>query len=103
MTTTNLSDFGYREREMAEELLHEWNQGHLPDDFYNDDVKIMMNQYSGYVFLTNSDFQVAMMNGDCLESWYTCPECGNEGFIEEFTPDCSCKECRAIARALNED
>ena len=99
MTTTNLSDFGHRERAMAEELLHAWNSGKLPEDFYDDEVTIMMNTYSGNVFLTNSEYQVAMMNGDTLEMFYSCPECGHEGFKEEFEDCCECSECKEIAAA----
>ena len=101
MTTTDLSQFGYRERAMAEELLHEWNNGNLPEDFYDDEVQIMMNTMSGNVFLTNSEFQVAMMNGGDLEMWYYCSECGNEGFQEDFDEDSDCPECRRIARQEN--
>ena len=43
----------------------------------------MFNKMSGNVFLTNSEFQVAMMNGDTLESFYSCLQCGNEGFDGE--------------------
>ena len=71
MTTTNLSDFGYRELAMLEELLKAMREQGLPDDFYDEEVHPMMNKYSGNVFLTNSDYQVAMMNGDSLESFYT--------------------------------
>lgn len=71
MTTTNLSDFGYRELEMLEELLRAMREHGLPEDFYNNEVHPMMNQISGNVFLTNSEYQVAMMNGDKLESFYT--------------------------------
>jgi DNA-directed RNA polymerase subunit RPC12/RpoP len=97
-TTTDLSKFGHRERAMAEELLHEWNKGNLPEDFYDDEVTIMMNTYSGNVFLTNSEFQVAMMNGDTLEMWYYCGECGQEGFLEDFpeTEECDCEGCKEI-------
>lgn len=96
MTTTDLTQFGYRERKLAEELLHAWNENGLPEDFHDENVTIMMNQYSGNVFLTNDEFQVAMMNGDSLESFYSCPECGHEGFKEDFD-DCDCKECRKIS------
>ncbi len=102
ITTTDLSKFGYRERAMAEELLHEWNEGNLPEDFYDDEVQIMMNILTGYVFLTNSEYQVAMMNGDTLESFYSCPECGNEGFLEDFEP-CDCEGCNEIAAKKDED
>ena len=83
MTTTDLSKFGAREREMASELLNAMSKG-LPEDFYDVGVQIMMNKSSGNVFLTNSEYQVAMMNGDELESFYTTPYEGREGFFEEL-------------------
>lgn len=85
ITTTDLAQFGYRERALAEELLKAWREQGLPEDFYNDEVRIMMNLQSGYVFLTNADHQVAMMNGDRLESFYTDFETGEEGFKEELS------------------
>ena len=95
--TTDLSDFGWRERRMAATLLTVSCDQGLPDDFEDDAVTIMMNRNSGHVFLTNSEFQVAMMNGDALESWYNCPYCGHEGFKEDMEhgtaddrhPDCT--------------
>lgn len=84
MTTTNLSDFGHRELEMLEELLQAMREQGLPDDFYDNEVTPMMNQYSGNVFLTNSEYQVAMMNDDKLESFYTLSYSGSEGFIDEL-------------------
>ena len=87
MTTTDFSRFGSREREMAEELLKAWREQGLPDDFDNDSVVIMMNFYSGNVFLTNADYQVAMMNDDTLESFYTDFETGEEGFKDELTEE----------------
>jgi len=64
----NLTKVGYREREMAEELLKAWREQGLPDDFDNDSVIIMMNFYSGNVFLTNADYQVAMI-GSLNTAW----------------------------------
>ena len=84
MTTTNLSDFGYRELAMLEELLKAMREQGLPCDFYDDEVCPMMNQSSGNVFLTNSDYQVAMMNGERLESFYFLSYYGNEGFLDEL-------------------
>ena len=83
-TTTNFSDFGNREIEMAEELLKASRIQGFPEDFYNNETTIMMNMSSGNVFFTNPDLQVAMMNGDDLESFYSCPECGHEGFLEDM-------------------
>ena len=87
MTTTNLSNFGYRGLEMLEELLRAMREQGLPSDFYDEEVHPMMNQYSGNVFLTNSDFQVAMMNGDSLESFYTLSYHGSEGFLGDLICD----------------
>lgn len=83
-TTTDLSNFGFREIKMVSELLNAWVSNGLPDDFEADGVVPMMNMDSGNVFLTNSDFQVAMMNGDTLESFYSSPDVGLEGFFDEL-------------------
>ena len=87
ITTTNLSDFGYRELALLEELLKAMREQGLPDDFYNDEVHPMMNRNSGNVFLTNSEYQVAMMNGDKLEAFYCLSYHGNEGFADELYID----------------
>ncbi len=84
MTTRDLSKFGYREKAMAAILLTELTNGNLPQDFYNDETTIMMNRNSGNVFLTNSDYQVAMMNDDKLEMFYNLPYEGAEGFIDDL-------------------
>lgn len=86
-TTTNLSDFGYRELAMLEELLKAMREQGLPSDFYDDEVVPMFNRNSGNVFLTNSDYQVAMLNGSDLESWYFLSYHGNEGFLDELLID----------------
>lgn len=91
--TTDLAEFGYREKKLAAELLAAMVEQGLPDDFYDSEVTVMMNKNSGCVFLTNSEFDTAMMNGDRLETWYSCPECGHEGFKEDMdhdgTDDCT--------------
>lgn len=87
ITTTDFSKFGHRERKLAEMLLKVWNKNTLPEDFYNDEVTIMFNTHSGNVFLTNSEFQVAMMNGDKLETFYTDFETGEEGFKNELSEE----------------
>ena len=84
---TDLAKFGYREREMAEELLKAWRLQGLPEDFNEFSVSIMFNCRSGNVFLTNLFHQVVMMNGDKLESFYTDFETGEEGFLEDLSDE----------------
>ena len=59
----------------------------LEDITDDEEVHPMMNQNSGNVFLTNSEYQVAMMNGDKLESFYWLSYHGNEGFLDELLID----------------
>ena len=88
MTTTDLSQFGNRERAEAGELLTAYSKGYLTklarDYFYNDEVTVMFNQHSGNVFLTNSDCQALMFNGSELDLFISTPYNGNEGFMDEL-------------------
>ncbi len=86
-TTTNLSEFGYRERAIAIKLMIEWNNGNLPYDFEEKNIQMMMNTTSGNVFLTNEYNQVAMMNKDKIESFYMSPNSGIEGFYDELAKE----------------
>ena len=87
--TEDLADFGYREQRAAQDLFEAWKLNGLPVDFWNNGVKIGFNMNSGYVFLTNSDYQVAMCTTneqDQLElySFYTSPYEGKEGSFDEL-------------------
>lgn len=85
MTTTNLADFGYRELDMAADLLKAYANGNYECPYFsNEGVQVMMNQNSGNVFLTDEDCNVLMMNGDKLEGFYVSPYSGYEGFFEEL-------------------
>jgi|ERR1035437_2409569 formylmethanofuran dehydrogenase subunit E len=103
MTTTNLSDFGYRELAMLRDLIDAMLKQGLPDEFSTDEVTPMMNQNSGNVFLTNSEYEVAMLNGDKLESFYSCVECGNEGFKEDIAWDSEKHVCGECAKNAEEE
>lgn len=85
--TEDLSEFGQREREMAGELL----STDLPRNFNGSGVRVAFNKNSGYVFLVNDDYQVAMMNGYHMAIFHNTPYHGHEGFIEdllsEYEPD----------------
>jgi hypothetical protein len=101
ITTTDLTKFGSRERRMAADLLRASCDQGFPDDFNDDEVVVMMNTHSGNVFLTNSDYQVAMMNGEKLESFYTCPECGHEGFKEDMAHGEDNEECQRYLKDIS--
>ncbi len=60
LTTTDLKDFGLREHRMAAQLLSAYCES--PSDFLSGGVHVMMNTHSAYVFLTDEDFNVAMMS-----------------------------------------
>lgn len=95
ITTTDLAEFGTRERKMLTDLLLAWESQGLPKDFHQEEVRPMLNKNSGLVFLVNSEYEVAAMNGDRLESWFYCGECGNEGFLEDCQlGDNDCNKCR---------
>jgi len=91
--TTDLAKFGMREIRMARDLLEAWLRNGLPDDFEFDGVTVMLNPRSGMVFLTNAEYQVAVI-GDTLPeelvSFYASPYEGHEGTLvqlnEMFNP-----------------
>lgn len=102
--TENIADFGNRERYLASELLSK----DLPENFYNEGVRVAFNACSGHVFLVNDDYQVAMMNGDRLQLWHTTGYSGLEGFIEDLIEEYNPNEINAedadyiIEQAQNE-
>lgn len=87
ITLANLEKMGYREMAEVKDILTAYMEHGVPADFYDEGVTIEFNPNSGYVFLTNCDYQVAMLVGDRLESWYTTPYSGYEGFIEDLVDD----------------
>ena len=99
IVTEDLSEFGYREKAMAGELLTAYKGAHDKARFLGDGVKVAFNRHSGCVFLTDEDYNTAMMNGDNLEDWFTCPECGHEGFLEDMPHDGN-EECKRYLREI---
>ena len=89
ITTKDLADFGFRELKMAAELLTAYCE--MPPEFLEDGVHLMMNRHSGNVFLTDEEFNVAMMNEGKLDAFLFTPYHGHEGFIDElaeqYSPD----------------
>jgi hypothetical protein len=82
--TQDLSKFGYRELAMGADLLRAILRD-LPDDFEDDGITVEFNPNSGEVFLTNSGYQVAVLDkrGE-LESFYSTPYEGLEGTWAEL-------------------
>ena len=76
-----------RERHMLIDIMHALGEHGLPDDFCDEGVKPAFNKNSGLVFLVNSEHQACMMNGDRLESWYSTPYEGREGFFEDLVEE----------------
>jgi formylmethanofuran dehydrogenase subunit E len=97
VTTTDLSEFGYRELDIVKELIEAMQKNGFPDDFIEEEVTIMFNKNSGEVFFTNSEFQVCMVADGKLYSFYNCCNCGHEGYEEEgFSGEDKslCDECK---------
>ena len=93
--TEKLEDFGHIQLDTAKDLFTAWKYNGLPKDFEDDGVKVAFNSNSGYVFLTNSEYQVAMVEIDQkknnddptrynLYSFYTSPYEGREGSFEDL-------------------
>lgn len=87
IVTTDLSRFGYRELSLAGKLLEKYGDDGAPDDFDTDGLTLYFNANSGYVFLSNSNADVLMMNGEKLEEWHSLPYSGHEGFFTDLLTD----------------
>jgi len=94
--TSDLSKFGFREKEMAAELLTAYCKDCT--DFLGDKVSVFMNMNSGYVFLSDEDFNVGVLEDDKIVQFFSCPECGAEGTLSDevgFSEDSHlCEGCQ---------
>lgn len=82
--TEDLLDFGFRELDMVGDLLKAFKGLNDHTVLLGNGVKPAMNTGSGSVFLVDEDYNVGMMNGDYLDDFLTCPDCGYEGFIDDI-------------------
>jgi len=89
----DFSNFGYSEITMAQEILNAYMKSDL--QLSGSGMKVCLNPNSGFVFLSDEDYNVWMLNGENLEQFYSCPNCGHEGFKEEFE-DQECEDCKSI-------
>ena len=73
--------------------------------WYDEDTIPTLNQESGYCFLTNSDYQVAMMNEGKLSMFINCSECGREEYEQDWDLESgltTCKGCKEVVKMLKE-
>ena len=74
--------------------------------WYDEDTIPTLNQESGYCFLTNSEYQVAMMNERTLSMFINCGECGREEFEQAWTNEVTrfikCEGCKEVIKMLRE-
>ena len=80
--------------------------------WYDEETIPTMNKESGYTFLTNSEYQVAMMNEGVLSMFINCGECGREDFEQTWqlypeyktcaVDDKSCEGCIEVCKMLKE-
>lgn len=81
--TENLADFGYQELDEAIDIINGIKEYGLPEGFEDRGVRLAFNRNSGYVFLTNDEYQVCMSNdGKDLFIWHVTPYSGFEGSLE---------------------
>jgi len=101
--TQDYSEFGAIEREEAGTLLSTYGTSKDDTLFLENDIKVEFNPNSGNVFLVDGDYNCAMMNGDRLENFFSCPNCGNEELQSYFREECKDDCCREYADDLGID
>ena len=68
----------------ASKILREIADGRLPQPMQPGCLMLGFNTSSGYVFVTDEDLNCAILVDDELSLFVTCPECGNEGTLDDF-------------------
>jgi hypothetical protein len=62
----NLEGFGFRELDIASKLMAKVSEYGYPRDFSDSGISLAFNTNTGYVFLTNDDYQVLMLENGKL-------------------------------------
>jgi hypothetical protein len=82
IATCDLSEFGTREIDEAVQILTAYRNESR--NFFTEGLTLNLNKESRTVFLSDQDFNVGLLNGnEELCQWFTCPNCGKEGFDTE--------------------
>lgn len=95
IVTEDWNKFGYREIEMAKELL-----SHVKEIDSYGKVTVQFNTSSGCVFLCDENYRVWMMNGENIEEFFSCPYCGHEGFLEDMMHEPKDEECTEFLQSI---
>ena len=79
LVTVDYSRFGYRELDIAGKLIVTYSQGGV--DFLEDGITVNFNVNSGYVFLSDSNYNVGVLDDEesHIVQFFSCLECGYEG------------------------
>jgi len=102
--TQDLKNFGRRELGLAAELLTAYseNKDNTKRFGYSDGIAVEFNPNSAMVFLVDSDCNVAVLDGDTLVDFLTCPECGHEGDPSDFKTHMSEECCQEYFKEYEE-
>lgn len=73
-----------RETEIVQKLRLAQKQQGFPRDFCDIQVTLVVNISLNTAFFTNSKYQVVMLNGAKLESWYYLPSTKTHGFARDL-------------------
>ena len=78
--TADFSHFGYWDLAQARKLLNAYQeQPNAPTLGFG--LTVNFNTHSGCFFLSDEDFRVVIFDDEGnLREWYSCPQCGAEGF-----------------------
>lgn len=85
IVTADLSEYGFRELDEAADLLKAYAAN--GSDFLESGVALNLNKNSGYVFLTDENYNVGVMEDGKVVQFYSCPICGYEGTQEDALND----------------
>ena len=81
IVTTDLSKYGYKELVEAGELLNAYAEN--GSEFLGDGLTLNFNMNSGYVFLSDEDYNVGVLEGHKVVQFFSCPQCGFEATQED--------------------
>ena len=85
----NFADFGYRELDLAGDLLTKYANGNMSrmakDSFSGPyGIQVGFNKNSGNVFLMDEEYMVLMDDGTELDLFISTPYSGEEGFYDDL-------------------